>query len=269
MRTFAKSQHAAVTYFGAWTPPVPSARVNCLRREGELLAELTAADPAVPVPTCPGWSTADVLGHTGGGFRWAIRVVGDRDHVYERDLPDPPAEFEELFRWYHEGLEELTALLTATEADLPCWIPVGRMETVAWWQRKVAVETALHRHDVDSATAQRAGRAVAAIDPTVAGDGIDEFVSDFLPGMLMLAQGAGPSGTVTLAPVDEPRSWSLDLNADMRGVVRQPGEAPAASVLTGTASDLLLWAWNRLPDLDRIGVAGDTAILTDWTILRI
>jgi hypothetical protein len=130
---------------------VPSARLNCLRAEGELLAQLTAADPGAPVPTCPGWSTTDVLG----------------------------------------------------------------------------------------------------------------------PGMLMLAQGTGPSGTVQLNPVDDPRSWSLDLDADMRGVVRQPGGLPAASVLAATASDLLLWAWNRLADLSRISVAGEPGVLTAWASLVI
>ena len=49
-----------------------AAHIDELRREGELLAAAAArTPPTTAVPTCPGWSVADLLAHLGATHRWA------------------------------------------------------------------------------------------------------------------------------------------------------------------------------------------------------
>jgi hypothetical protein len=42
-----------------------------------LLADAAEADLTDPVPTCPGWTVADLLRHHGGVCRWATAIVRD------------------------------------------------------------------------------------------------------------------------------------------------------------------------------------------------
>ena len=49
------------------------------------------------VPTCPGWSVRDVVGHLGGVHRWAASIVADgREEPPQGDLEQPPADDELL-----------------------------------------------------------------------------------------------------------------------------------------------------------------------------
>ena len=89
-------------------------------------------------------------------------------------------------------------------------------------------------------------------------DGIDEFVSDFVTGLVARAQGKKPGGRVALRAV-EGHTWSVDL-----------GGGDTSTRIEGSASDLLLWLWNRLPDVsEKLEVAGDQSVVEDWQLLRI
>ena len=46
-----------------------------LAENDRLATLLTTADPATPVPTCPGWSLLQLLRHVGRGHRWAARTA--------------------------------------------------------------------------------------------------------------------------------------------------------------------------------------------------
>jgi hypothetical protein len=50
-----------------------------LIEQNRLLADvLLAADPATPVPTCPGWTLLQLLRHVGRGDRWAAQIIRER-----------------------------------------------------------------------------------------------------------------------------------------------------------------------------------------------
>ena len=88
-------------------------------------------------------------------------------------------------------------------------------------------------------------------------DGIDEYVGDFVVGLVARAQGERPGGRIELVAV-EGGTWPVDLGGT--GTTR----------IEGSASDLLLWSWNRLPDpLDQLEVSGDASVVEQWHHLRI
>ena len=58
-------------------------RREALRTQAEQLAEhVAAADPAAAVPTCPGWTVADLVEHVGQTQHWVSDIV-------ERRIADP------------------------------------------------------------------------------------------------------------------------------------------------------------------------------------
>ena len=56
----------------------------------------------------------------------------------------------------------------------------------------------------------------------------------------------------------------VDVIGDFGGVSFEHGHAKGDVALRGTASDLLLWAWNRVPVDECFEVFGDRAPLEAW-----
>jgi hypothetical protein len=98
----------------------------------------------------------------------------------------------------------------------------------------------------------------------VARAGIEEFVVEFLPGLLAQDGVEGLAGTLHLHATDGPAQWWVDLGAQGSAIPRQEN---AGTALRGTQSDLLLWLANRGP-LGAIEVSGKREILDRWHQLR-
>ncbi|MGO9927943.1 MAG: hypothetical protein ACLPLP_17950 [Mycobacterium sp.] len=105
---------------------------------------------------------------------------------------------------------------------------------MSWWRRRLAVETAMHRWDAQHAVAVEGGPPPTPLDADVAAAGIEEFVTEFLPGL-------------------------LDACTDSRS-----GRADVT--VRGTGSDVLLWLTNRRND--SVDVRGDRDLLEAWTRLK-
>jgi len=61
------------------TTSLTAAYRAALPAETDSLAELMrTADPATPIPACPGWSLANLMTHVGRGHRWAAAMITDR-----------------------------------------------------------------------------------------------------------------------------------------------------------------------------------------------
>jgi hypothetical protein len=69
----------------------------------------------------------------------------------------------------------------------------------------------------------------------------------------------GHGELVHLHATDADGEWLLELRADRVGVRR--GHAKGAAAARGTASDVLLFLWGRVP-ADRLETFGDPALLT-------
>ena len=135
---------------------------------------------------------------------------------------------------------------------------------MAWWDRRLAVEVAIHRWDAQHAVAADGGPSPDPLDGDLAAAGIEEFMIEFLPGLLAQETIGELSGTLHLHATDGPTEWWIDLEAAGPAV---SGHIKADTAIRGTRSDLLLWLTNRRSP-DALEVLGRKEILGPWTQLR-
>ena len=207
-----------------------------LADEGVRLASATgAAGWEVPVPRTD-WTIRELVTHVGGVHRWAADVVrrGAADLTTPLGLAvgqGPPDE--ELLRWYREGHEALVAALRDAPSDLAAGTFLPAPSPRHFWARRQAHETAIHRADADAACG-----VTAVFDPAFAQDGIAELLQGFA------ARKPGPAlgGTLTLRCTDG-LSWVVDLGGDR--VSATPVPDVDHGDVSGSSSDVYLWAWNR------------------------
>lgn len=243
--------------------------------DGATLLAAAESEWSRPIPHCPGWDTAALVGHMGSILAWMTTVVTTGESVSRDDRETPPADPAALAARYTGHLDRTVHRLTSTPADTPVWTFSSRDDQrVGWWRRRLAVELAIHRWDAEYATHHNPGHsgepgASPAPDPLhglVAAAGIEEFVTEFLPGLLTQPAGARMRGTLHLHATDQPVEWWIDLGA-RGGSVAQPGHRKADTALHATASDLLLWLTNRGPAAS-LDIAGATEVTSEWTALR-
>jgi uncharacterized protein (TIGR03083 family) len=240
--------------------PSPEEFVDALRTNSAGLVD--AADRAgldAPVPTCPDWTVADLLGHVGRVQHWAAAVVTSRapEPVRFRDLPRPP-EPSERPAWVRAGAEALATALTAAAPDAPIWTfsPAGPdAGRVAFWQRRQAHEAAIHRYDAETAAGTP-----SSIAPDLAADGIDELLTVLAP-YAFADRLAGQGETIHLHCTDREGEWVIRLGESGLEVERTHAKSDVA--VRGPASDLFLLVHNRR-GLDGLEVFGDQALLDRW-----
>jgi uncharacterized protein (TIGR03083 family) len=187
-----------------------------------------SGDLDAPVPTCPGWTLADLVTHLGETHLWAA-------HAVEHGTPDGDEQFEggadELLEWYGDAARRLLGVLTATDPDAPAWA-FGQEKVAGFWRRRQVHETFIHEYDALAA----AGRQDTwAIDAEVAWDGVDEVATVFYPRQVRLDRIAPIDGSLRLVPTD------LDRDPAAIGTTHPVAE------LTGPSSYLLLALWKRAP----------------------
>lgn len=233
--------------------------------DGRLLLAAAQTRWGRPVPHCPGWDAVDLVRHTGGILEWMAAVVGSRQRVSRPAAESAPESADDLAPWYLAALDRTLAVLGSSDPESETWTFSGSGDRrVSWWCRRLAVEVAIHRWDAEHAVAAEDGPPPAPIDAEVAAAGIEEFVVEFLPGLLASETVTGIQGTLHLHATDGPSEWWIDLDA---GGTAIPEHAKADTAIRGTRSDLLLWLTNRDPS-DSLEVLGDRAILARWGRLR-
>jgi uncharacterized protein (TIGR03083 family) len=228
-----------------------------LAQNSERLADAAvAAGVDAPVPSCPGWTATDLLEHCMGGDTWARTIVeqgkaGSTDRV-TRDEVEPSLEGDALVDAFRSGAQALVAALSSVTPDTPVWTFSSTNRTASFWQRRRAQETAIHRYD-----AELAAGTPTPIDTDLAVDGIDEILTVFLP---RLADNFGPmgDGTVHLHCTDADGEWLFTRRDGEISVTAEHAKGDVAA--RGTASDLLLFVWRRVP-VDALEVFGDAALL--------
>jgi uncharacterized protein (TIGR03083 family) len=244
--------------------------VRALRRQGDLLAGAARRSGlAAAVPSCPGWAVRDLLRHTGYVHRWATGFVAE-GHTHpggvseEEILGQGPADAE-LPGWFREGHAALVRALGAADPGLNCWAFLPAPSPLAFWARRQAHETAIHRVDAEQAAAGTAGRAASGngtlFEPAFAADGVDELVMGFLARSIRRGNWAGLDGSLAIHADDGTAGgadWLIAGGQDAPGVSRGTGRADCE--VAGPASELYLMLWNRSP-ADRLQVTGDPGIL--------
>ena len=223
---------------------------------GSAAAELSTD---TPVPSCPGWLVRDLVRHTGRVHRWAALVISE-------SRIEPPAGIAEvipegwptddhLTDWFREGHERLVAALEDASPDLRCWTFMDAPSPRAFWARRQAHETAIHRVDAQLATGELSG-----FDPAFAADGIDELIMSFItrPGR---SPSAPSDTTLGVVATDVKRRWTATFGPGKTYGRREAGTADCT--VSGSAADLFPFLWNRTP-LGDLRVEGDPEVLEQW-----
>jgi uncharacterized protein (TIGR03083 family) len=229
-----------------------------LVEQGLALADSAAAagfDAAVP--TCPDWNVRDLVAHVGQVHRWARSYVatGRTTPPGPDDVPEPAPADDELLDWFRAGHDALVTSLREAPADLDCWWFLPAASPLAFWARRQAHETTIHRVDADLA----AGR-TTDIDPQLAADGLKELLLGFFArsGGKLVSDPARSIAFIT----DTDHAWTITIGPDARKAI--PGAAFNADLLvTGNAATIYLLLWNR-GGRDGLTFDGDVTLLDLW-----
>jgi uncharacterized protein (TIGR03083 family) len=224
--------------------------LEVLRAEGDAFADSVQVALTAPVASCEPWVGADLLWHmVEVHYSWKFIV---QSHLMdpEKYVPREKPSDDDMLQEYRDGLHELIDVLSTTDASRSCWTWAG-VHDVAWVIRRMAHETAVHAWD-----ARRAAGEESQVPAVLASDGIDEFVFVMLDNV---REGEGAlSGSVHVHCTDVDGEWLIVPNSD--GTLQVTREhAKGACALRGSAHDLLMALWRRVP-MSAIEVIGDTAV---------
>ena len=245
--------------------------IDMLRRQGDLLAD--AAERAgldAAVPPCPPWQVRDLLRHTGYVHRWAARHITERpgqviDGPSEAEILRGGAADSELLAWFRVGYAALAETLATADPALECATFMAAPSALAFWARRQAHETAIHRADAESASGILPDYA-----PDFAADGVDELIMGFGQRRKYQPQpgSAADGGRLSVVAADTGDAWSIAARQGRlqpRRKTAADAADGAACVVGGPASGLYLYLWNRVSAADAaVTTTGDPALLASW-----
>jgi len=225
-------------------------------------ARLLATDVATlthAIPHIEGWTVGDVLGHTGWVARFVtmLQSATPDEPVSRSAVPNPPAGADVL-GWAAEAVEGLTEALHGSDPETIRPSFAGAVPA-SWWVRRMAHELSMHRWDVDAATGT-----AGPIDSAISVDGIAEIIEVFVPIRMRFETLGGNGETMHLHSTDDDEGageWTATLNAD--NVAWEHTHSKGDVAVRGSASDLLLMMWSRIP-ASRLEVFGDASIIDRW-----
>lgn len=242
-----------------------TALLDQLRADARRLAELVDMGPLdAPVPSCPGWDLGALVGHVGAVHRWALHSIREGAPPPTRPLaegPDGPNGVR-LGAWIVQGADELADTLARTSPDAPAWNPFGAEPVAAFWVRRQAHETMVHRHDAELAVGS-----LTALPAELASDAIDEVFEVLVPARLARPDAPVPLGSLHVHCTDVAGEWLVRITDAGYEMQREHLKGDAA--LRGPAASLLLHLWGRRhglpPGVDPIETIGEAVTARDWS----
>jgi uncharacterized protein (TIGR03083 family) len=218
---------------------LPALRTTNARMDDAAAEALLAHGWSALVPGCPGWRLNDLVRHVAEVqhfWAWMVRARAPDPSGYPKPPEHPD---EELLGWLDAQHAELEAALADADPSEPVWTWAPQRD-VAFVLRRQVHEAVVHTVDVEQVLGD-----VRPIPTALGLDGLDEWLDVIVPSALPDGPPAG-AHPVTFHVVDA-------------GVERTlfPGSRPfPIAALAGTAGDLLLSAWRRVP-LEVLTVEGD------------
>ncbi|SDI32456.1 maleylpyruvate isomerase family mycothiol-dependent enzyme [Nonomuraea jiangxiensis] len=205
------------------------------------MRETATRDLAAAVPSCPGWTTADLLKHVGDTFLHKVETM--RRGTWPKPwppAPDPSGPGAYLDR----AMAELRGELTSRKPEEHALTWYDPDQTVGFWARRMALEAVVHRVDAELA----AGEPITPIPADLAVDGIDEILVTFLA----FASRQWPEDFGDALAGADGRSVSIAAGAKRRlvrlapsGVEVSTDDTPGEASISGASQDVLLWLWGR------------------------
>ena len=194
---------------------------------------------AAPVPGCPGWSLADLVWHLAEVqhfWAWVVRTRATDPSTYVEPARAPD---DELLGFLAAQNAELETALAGADPSTRVWTWAPQ-RNVAFVLRRQTQEATVHTVDVEQVLGD-----VRPIPPDVGLDGLDEWLEVMVPGAL-------PQGP----PEDAHPVVFHAVDADAERTLFPATKPFPIAALTGTAGDLLLAVWRRVP-LEVLTVEGD------------
>ncbi|MFF8380198.1 maleylpyruvate isomerase family mycothiol-dependent enzyme [Streptomyces sp. NPDC015661] len=233
--------------------------IEALESAGRGLADAAAeAGLDAEVPTCPGWRVRDLVRHTAMVHRWATTLVAEARTAYHPGDGETPLDGEELLTHFREGHALLVAALRAAPETLECWTFLPAPSPLAFWARRQAHETTVHRSDAESALPSGPG----AVDPAIAADGIDELFGAFHSRDRSRVRTEEPR-TLRVRATDTGDVWTVHLSATEPPRTERGAGSAADTELSGPVDRLYLALWNRVP-LASVTLTGDQGLARLW-----
>lgn len=208
------------------------------------------------VPCCPGWTAGDVVSHVAMVYEHKVRVMAD--NAWPDPWPPPETSDDDLLTRLADAKAHLFAEFAEHRITDETTTFSADDRTIAFWARRMALEVAVHRHDVELAHDD-----VTPIPDDLALDGIDEVLRVMLAGPWWSPLGSTrhPVGAV-VAVQSENRLWVCTAEAEQITITHDAGSAAAATV-AGEPMALFLWLWGRVGD-DRVTISGDAAVAAEF-----
>ena len=227
---------------------------------------LAMTDPERPVPSCPGWSAADLLWHLAEVQNFWGTIVAGRMREPGVAAPVRPAAHADLLAMFDLNAQALVEALAGVEPAEEVWTWADD-HSVAFVLRRQAHEALIHRVDAELAAGEPAGPAAAAL----AADGVDELLTLMVGGIPGWGEFAPDGTTAGIEVTDAAGAWTLALGR-FRGTSPDTGKsydedaaevsldrAAAATVLRGSAWLVDRWLWGRAGDAVP-AIEGDDAV---------
>ncbi len=244
------------------SPPVPTRAQLRFDEEFATAAEwfavtVASVDLRSPVPTCPGWSTYDLVTHLGNIHGWAATVVETGQRAPGQNDEPESRKPKAVASWYAGKAEDLYEVLRSVKPDEPCWNFAFGQGEAAFWPRRQLHETTIHSLDLAAAS----GR-TRELRSDISTDGIDEALRVFGHRMHQRGFPAELSSALSIVAHDTGSAWTLrpSTPAQQSAPEVHEGLDGSADRIEGPASALYALLWKRLPSSDSaLAFTGDAA----------
>jgi uncharacterized protein (TIGR03083 family) len=218
--------------------------LECLAADYTRLRAVAPLDLAAAVPSCPGWTVADLTRHVGEVY--LHKTVSMRDGAEPEPWPPGGLAAEEPLALLDRAYAALAGEFAARDPKEPAASWYGPDQTVGFLIRRMAQETVIHRIDAELGT----GQPVAPVPADLALDGIDELLKVFVGygvaewGSYFTDVLAGSPGRAYLVRAGH-AAWRVRTAPGMFSVTDGPAGGPADVTISGPPDAVLRWAWNR------------------------
>jgi uncharacterized protein (TIGR03083 family) len=241
---------------------------------------LRETEPDVRVPSCPDWSSDDLLWHlTEVQWFWGKIVregLSDPADVEALDIGNRPSDRRAVFAFYERVGQDLVDVLTKNPADTPVWT-WSDDHSVGFIRRRQAHEALIHRVDAELTAGDR-----TPLSTRLSNDGVDEALRVMFGGVPDWGEFTpNPAHTMRFRTTDIEASWLAVLGRftgtdpdsadavddhDLRVREVDAGDDVAATV-SGASADLDCWLWNR-PPLHPVEATGAPDVLAAFEAMR-
>lgn len=218
--------------------------LDCLDADFTRLRAVVPSSLGRPVPTCPGWTVADLTRHVAEVY--LHKTLAMREGAEPETFPPPGLAGEEPVALLDRAYAGLRAEFVARKPADPAGSWYTPDQTVGFWIRRMAQETVIHRIDAELG----AGQPVAPVPGDLAIDGIDELLKVFVA--FSVAEwgdyftevlGSSPGWTYTVRT--DGATWQVRTGPGRFEVTDGAGDGVADVTVTGPPEAVLRWVWHR------------------------